>query len=71
MDINSNSEVIDKVMWEAYEEAKNSNYLMGGLESSKRIEILEFFLLPYFIKNEEFEICRELKNQIELIKNFC
>lgn len=62
------SELIDKVMWEAYEDAKNSNYIMGGLESSKRIEILNFFLLPYFIKNQEFEICEELKNQIDLIK---
>lgn len=69
MDNNKNSELIDIVMWETYENAKNSNYLMGGLEFSKRIEILEFFLLPYFIKNEEFEICRELKNQIKLIKN--
>lgn len=63
------SELIDKVMWEAYEDAKNSNYIMGGLESSKRIEILNFFLLPYFIKNQEFEICEELNNQIDLIKN--
>ena len=63
------SELIDKVMWEAYEDAKNSNYIMGELESSKRIEILNFFLLPYFIKNQEFEICEELKNQIDLIKN--
>ena len=69
MDNNKNSELIDKVMWEAYEDAKNSNYIMGGLESSKRIEILNFFLLPYFIKNQEFEICEELNNQIDLIKN--
>lgn len=60
--------VMDKVMWETYEDAKRSNYKMNGLEDYKRIAILEDFLLPYFIKYEEYEVCKELKNQIELIK---
>ena len=41
---------------------------MDGMEDFKRIEILEFFLLPYFVEYEHFEIADELSKQIKLIK---
>ena len=41
---------------------------MDGMEDYKRLEILELFLLPYFVKYEHFEIADELSKQIKLIK---
>ena len=38
---------------------------MDGMEDYKRIEILEFFLLPYFVEYEHFEIADELSKQIK------
>jgi hypothetical protein len=43
---------------------------MDGMEDYKRLEILELFLLPYFVEYEHFEIGNELSKQIKLIKNF-
>lgn len=57
-------------MWNSYEEIKKSNFLMDGMEDYKRLEILELFLLPYFVEYEHFEIGNELSKQIKLIKNF-
>ena len=65
----SNYDLLNKVMWETYNGVKKSDFNMDGLESHKRLEILENYLLPYFIKHEEYEICNELKKQIELINN--
>ena len=64
-----NYDLLNKVMWETYNGVKKSDFQMDGLESHKRLEILENYLLPYFIKYEEYEICNELKKQIELINN--
>ena len=61
-------DVMDKVMWQTYENARKSGYKMDGLEDYKRIAILEDFLLPYFSQYQEYKICAELKNQIDLIK---
>jgi len=65
----SNYDILHKSMWNSYEEIKKSNFEMGGMEDDKRIEILEFYLLPYFIKYEEFEIAQELTTQINIIKS--
>ena len=64
----SNYDILHKSMWNAYYEVKKSNFEMGGLENYKKLEILEFYLLPYFVKYEEFEIAQELTVQINLIK---
>lgn len=64
----SDHDILHKSMWNSYEEIKKSNFEMDGLEDYKRIEILEFYLLPYFVKYEEFEVAQELKDQINLIK---
>jgi hypothetical protein len=64
----SDYDVLHKVMWNSYEEIKKSNFQMDNMEDSKRVEILEFFLLPYFVKYEEFEIADELKKQILAIR---
>ena len=64
----SNYDLLNKVMWETYNDVKKSDFKMDGLETHKKLEILKNFLLPYFIKHEEYEICNELKKQIELIK---
>ncbi len=41
---------------------------MDGMEDYKRLEILELFLLPYFVKYEHFEIADELSKQIKKIR---
>ena len=64
----SNYDILHKAMWNSYEEIKKSNFLMDGMEDYKKIEILEFFLLPYFVEYEHFEIADELSKQIKLIK---
>jgi hypothetical protein len=65
----SNYDILHKSMWNSYYEVKHDNFKMDGLEDEQKIEILEFYLLPYFIKYEEFEICVELNEQINLIKS--
>ena len=65
----SNYDILHKSMWNSYEEIKKSNFEMDGMEDYKRIEILESFLLPYFVKYEYFEIAKELTEQIKLIKS--
>ena len=49
-------DVMDKVMWQTYENARKSGYKMDGLEDYKRIAILEDFLLPYFSQYQEYKI---------------
>jgi hypothetical protein len=63
-----NYDILHKSMWNSYKEIKKSNFEMDGMEDCKRLEILEFYLLPYFIEYEEFEIADELSKQIKLIK---
>jgi hypothetical protein len=65
----SNYDILHKSMWNSYEEIKKSNFEMDGMEYYTRIEILEFFVLPYFVKYEYFEIAKELTEQIKLIKS--
>jgi hypothetical protein len=64
----SNYDILHKAMWNSYEEIKKSNFLMDGMEDYKRLEILELFLLPYFVKYEHFEIADELSKQIKKIR---
>jgi|688.fasta_scaffold870724_1 hypothetical protein len=65
---NLNYEILHQSMWNMYDEIKKSNFQMDGMEDSKRVEILEFYLLPYFVKYEEYEIANELKKQILAIR---
>jgi hypothetical protein len=64
----SNYDILHTSMWNSYYAVKKNNFKMDGLEDEQKLEILEFYLLPYFIKYEEFEICDELQKQINLIK---
>ena len=65
----SNYDILHKAMYNSFCEVKKDNFKMDGLEDNQKIEILEFYLLPYFIKYEKFEICVELNEQINLIKS--
>lgn len=62
-----NSEILHKAMWNSYNEVKQSNYIMDGLEDHQKLAILKDFLLPYFIKIEEYAICTELQVQIKTL----
>jgi hypothetical protein len=65
----SNYDILHKAMWNSYNKVKEDNFKMEGLDDIQQLEILEFFLLPYFIKYEYFEVCNELKEKINLIKS--
>ena len=65
----SDYDVLHKVMWDTYELAKEDNFNMSGLTTKEGLEILEGFLLPYFIKYEHFEVCSELQYQIKEKQN--
>ena len=64
----SNYDILHQSMWNSYNKVKCDNFKMDGLSDEQKLEILEFYLLPYFIKYEEFDICIELEKQINLIK---
>ena len=62
-----NSEILHKAMWNSYNEVKQFNYKMDGLEDYQKLDIMKDFLLPYFIKIEEYVICTELQVQIKTL----
>lgn len=64
----SNYDILHKAMWNSFNEVKKDNFKMEGLDDTQKLEILEFYLLPYFIEYEYFEVCFVLNEQINLIK---
>ena len=50
-------EILDKAMWNIYETYKSDDFIFSGYSNQQKIEMIE-----------QFEICKELKHQIELNK---
>ena len=59
------TEILSKSMWESYNAMKNDNFKFQGY-STDDINMMINHILPYFEKIEEYEICVELKNIIEV-----
>ncbi len=59
------TEILSKSMWETYNAMKNDNFQFQGY-STDDINMMINHILPYFEKIEEYEICVELKNIIEV-----
>ena len=60
-------EILDKAMWNIYETYKSDDFIFSGYSNQQKIEMIEY-ILPYFEMIEQFEICKELKHQMELNK---
>jgi hypothetical protein len=59
------TEILDRSMWNMYQTMKNDNFKFQGY-STDDINMMINHILPYFEKIEEYEICTELKNIIEV-----
>jgi hypothetical protein len=62
------TEILSKSMWETYSIMKTNNFKFVGY-STDDINMMINHILPYFQKIEEYEICAELKNIIEVAPN--
>ena len=57
------TEILDKAMWNMYQTMKDDNFQFEGYSNDDKIMMINY-ILPYFEKIEEYEICKELRNQI-------
>ena len=57
------TEILDKSMWNMYQTMKDDNFQFDGYLNEDKIMMINH-ILPYFEKIEEYEICKELKNQM-------
>ena len=57
------TEILDKSMWNMYQTMKDDNFQFEGYSNDDIIMMINH-ILPYFEKIGEYEICKELKNQI-------
>jgi hypothetical protein len=57
------TEILDKSMWNMYQTMKDDNFQFDGYSNEDK-DMMINHILPYFEKIEEYEICKELKNQI-------
>jgi hypothetical protein len=57
------TDILDKSMWDMYQTMKDDNFQFDGYSNDDKIMMIDH-ILPYFEKIEEYEICKELKNQI-------
>ena len=58
-----NTKILHKSMWNMYQTMKEDNFQFDGYSNDDKIMMINH-ILPYFEKIEEYEICKELKNQI-------
>ena len=56
------TEILDKAMWNMYQAMKDDNFQFEGYSNDDKIMMINY-ILPYFEKIEEYEICKELHNQ--------
>jgi hypothetical protein len=59
------TEILDRSMRNMYQTMKDDNFQFQGY-STDDINMMINHILPYFEKIEEYEICVELKNIIEV-----
>jgi len=57
------TEILDKAMWNMYQTMKEDNFQFDGYSNEDKIMMINH-ILPYFHKIEEYEICKELYNEI-------
>ena len=63
------TEILDKSMWNMYQTMKDDNFQFDGYSHEDKVMMVNH-ILPYFEKIEEYEVCKELHDQITP-NNFC
>ena len=56
-------EILSKSMWETYNIMKNDNFKFHGYSHEDKVMMVNH-ILPYFEKIGEYEVCKELYDQI-------
>ena len=56
-------EILDRSMWNMYQTMKDDNFQFDGYSHEDKV-MMTNHILPYFEKIEEYEICKELYDQI-------
>ena len=57
------TEILNESMWNMYQTMKDDNFQFDGYSNDDKVMMINH-ILPYFEKIEEYEICKELHNQI-------
>ena len=57
------TEILNESMWNMYQTMKDDNFQFEGYSNDDKIMMINH-ILPYFEKIEEYEICKELHNQL-------
>jgi hypothetical protein len=57
------TEILYESMWNMYQTMKDDNFQFEGYSNDDKIMMINH-ILPYFEKIEEYEICKELRNQL-------
>ena len=57
------TEILDKAMWNMYDTYKADNFEFRGYSNKDAVMMIEY-ILPYFEKIEEYNVCNELKEKI-------
>ena len=57
------TEILDKAMWNMYQTMKDDNFQFDGYSTEDKVMMLNH-IFPYFEKIGEYEICKELYDQI-------
>ena len=57
------TEILNESMWNMYQTMKDDNFQFEGSSNDDKIMMINH-ILPYFEKIEEYEICKELYDQI-------
>ena len=58
-----NTEILDRAMWNMYQTMKDDNFQFDGYSNEDKVMMVNH-ILPYFEKIGEYEICKELYDQI-------
>lgn len=57
------TEILDKAMWNIYQTMKDDNFQFDGYSHEDKVMMVNY-ILPYFEKIGEYEVCKELHDQI-------
>ena len=57
------TEILDRAMWNTYQTMKDDNFQFDGYSNEDKVMMINY-ILPYFEKIEEYEVCKELYSQI-------
>jgi hypothetical protein len=57
------TDILDRSMWNMHQTMKDDNFQFNGYSHEDKVMMVNH-ILPYFEKIEEYEVCKELYDQI-------